>query len=155
MHSRVITMFPLMKADGSDKTQKLIFTSRSLTFVLAGQISSCTPLVKTPSLLLDRNWLPGSRCKAQAEKFKPISFPSIRETLQQLLSPEEQGKSALRFFPPTIEERKNQPSEWNTTEGIGKNLHSRIDTAHKQLKFQYKIWFAWPCVSWLRLIFQE
>lgn len=70
--------------------------------ILAGHISSCTSLVKIPTWPLDQNWLPASQSKAQVEKFKSISICSIRDTLQQLLSPKEQGKPALQFFPAII-----------------------------------------------------
>lgn len=96
-------MFSLMNAAGPYKTpQKSFFISNSFTFILAGRISSNMSLVKPPTFLLDQNWLPATWCKAQVEKFKPISFPSIRDSLQQLLSPKEQEKSALQFFPLTI-----------------------------------------------------
>lgn len=129
---------PLDQSTGPYRAlQKIIFTSSSLAFILAGHISCYTSLLKPSPLLLDQNWLPASWAKAQVEKFKLISFPSISNTLQQLLAPKEQGKSSLQLFPPTIPAWKEaQLSEWKETEGTGKNLSSSSHSTYKHCKNQ-------------------
>lgn len=150
---------PLDQSTGAYKTlQKIIFTSSSLAFILAGHSSSYTSLAKAPPLLLDQNWLPASWGKAQVEKFKLISFPSISNTLQQVLSPKEQGKSSLQLFPPTIPAwKETQLSERKETEG--KNLFSSSHSTYKHCKEPAGIitnkWLTWLHASRLHLRFQE
>lgn len=127
--------------------------------IFAGHGSSCTPLVKIPSLLLDQHWLPASQCKAQLGKFKSLSICSIRDTLQQLLSPKEKGKPALQFFSSPFYYLKRERFSWGKIKPRAPVLQQsalhRQATNSTELTLQRNKWFTGLHVSRLHLRFQQ